>query len=55
VIDAARDYLRRGLAPIPVAADKRPLVKWEPFQSEAPHADQVDESGGRNGPRPISA
>jgi len=43
MIDAARSYLRLGLVPIPVGADKNPLVKWEPFQTEAPHADQVDE------------
>jgi hypothetical protein len=43
VIEAARDYLQRGLAPIPVGPDKRPLVPWQPYQEEAPHADQVDE------------
>jgi hypothetical protein len=35
--------LQRGLVPIPVGPDKRPLVRWEPFQLEPPHADQIDE------------
>jgi hypothetical protein len=43
VIGAARDYLARGLAPIPVGPDKIPLVEWKPYQGEAPQADQVDE------------
>jgi Bifunctional DNA primase/polymerase, N-terminal len=42
MIAAARDYLRRGLVPIPIGPDKRPFVKWESFQHEPPHADQVD-------------
>ena len=43
VIDAARDYRQRGLSVIPVGPDKKPLVKWDAFQDEPPHADQVDE------------
>ena len=40
--DAAREYLAMGLHPIP-ADGKRPLVDWKGYQSEPPHADQVDE------------
>jgi hypothetical protein len=43
MIDAARGYLQRGLVPIPIGSDKVPLMKWEAFQQEPPHADQVDE------------
>jgi hypothetical protein len=50
VIEAARAYLQRGLSVIPVGSDKRPLVKWEPYQTEAPHADQIDEWWGAQFP-----
>jgi hypothetical protein len=43
VIEAARRYRQRGLAPIPVDRNKIPLVDWKPFQAEAPHTDQIDE------------
>jgi hypothetical protein len=40
---AAREYLARGCHPIPCAPrTKRPLVKWEPYQTEAPLLDEVD-------------
>jgi hypothetical protein len=40
---AAREYLARGLHPIPCAPrTKRPLAKWEPYQTEAPLLDEVD-------------
>lgn len=43
MIAAAREYLQHGLSPIPVGPDKRPLVRWEVYQDEPPHVDQVDE------------
>jgi hypothetical protein len=43
VIESARTYLQHGLVPIPVGPDRRPLIRWESFQQEPPHADQVDE------------
>jgi hypothetical protein len=43
VIEAARDYLQRGLAPIPVGPDKHPLVEWKSYQAQPPHVDQIDE------------
>jgi len=40
---AARAYLAMGLHPIPCAPrSKRPLVKWEPYQTEAPMVDEID-------------
>lgn len=40
--DTALHYLQLGLAPIPVKyRDKRPLVKWGPYQKELPTEDQV--------------
>jgi Bifunctional DNA primase/polymerase, N-terminal/AAA domain/Bacterial regulatory proteins, gntR family len=41
-LEAARAYLQQGLVPIPVGPDKRPLIRWESFQQESPHADQID-------------
>lgn len=42
--EAAREYLRLGLHPIPCAPrSKRPMVEWRQYQTEPPHADQIDE------------
>ena len=36
-LDAAAAYLARGWSVIPLAArEKRPLVRWEPFQHRLP-------------------
>lgn len=43
MIEAAREYRRRGLSVIPVGKDKHPLIEWKPYQDEPPHADQIDE------------
>ena len=41
--EAARAYLALGLHPIPCAPrSKRPLVKWEPYQTEPPLLDELD-------------
>ena len=44
ILDAARQYLAMGLHPIPcMPRSKRPLVKWEPYQTEAPHPDEIEQ------------
>lgn len=43
MLEAARDYMQAGLSVIPVGPSKRPLVSWQGFQHERPHADLVDE------------
>lgn len=41
--EAAREYLRLGLHPIPCAPkSKRPVVEWRQYQEQAPLADEVD-------------
>jgi replicative DNA helicase len=41
--EAARAYLALGLHPIPcVPRTKRPLIKWEPYQTEPPLLDELD-------------
>ena len=44
MLNAARQYLAMGLHPIPCAPrSKRPLVKWEPYQTEPPHPDEIEQ------------
>ena len=40
-LDAALAYLKDGYPIIPVGRDKRPLLKWEPFQKELATPDMV--------------
>lgn len=43
VLKAAHEYLRLGLHPIPCEPrGKKPLVKWERYQTEAPLPDELD-------------
>ncbi len=41
MLDAARAYLALGLHPIP-SRGKIPAVEWKDYQTEGPHADQLD-------------
>lgn len=42
-LEAAREYLRLGLHPIPCAPrSKRPLVEWKRYQTDPPLADEVE-------------
>lgn len=42
VVETAQRYLRRGWCVLPLRPrDKRPLIAWEPLQSERPSAEQV--------------
>jgi len=44
ILDSALDYRRRGFSVIPIRArDKRPLIAWEQFQTEAASEDQIQE------------
>lgn len=43
-LHAARDYLERGWAVIPMMpGTKRPYIKWKQFQTEFPSSEQIDE------------
>ena len=43
ILEAARDYLRRGWPVVPIApAGKRPLVKWEAFQKRCPTMKELE-------------
>jgi Bifunctional DNA primase/polymerase, N-terminal/AAA domain/Primase C terminal 1 (PriCT-1) len=42
LLEAARAYRQRGLSVIPVGSDKRPLIEWRAYQTEAPHPDEID-------------
>lgn len=42
VLQAAKDYHRRGLVPIPVGRDKKPLVPWKEFQSRRPTVAEIE-------------
>lgn len=35
-MDAALDYLNRGLSILPLAKDKKPLIQWQEFQTRQP-------------------
>jgi len=42
-LEAAREYLRLGLHPIPCAPrSKRPIVEWKRYQEEPPLADEIE-------------
>ncbi len=41
LLDEALEYRKTGFSLIPVAKDKRPLVKWEPYQKEIPSEEQI--------------
>lgn len=43
LLDAAREYHALVLSVIPVARTKIPFVKWDEFQTERTHPDQIDE------------
>jgi hypothetical protein len=49
MLDAARELLALGLRPIP-ARGKDPLVKWKQYQTEVPHADQIEVWWGERWP-----
>ena len=38
---SAHDYLQRGWSILPIGADKQPVIKWKPYQSEHPSRDDV--------------
>jgi hypothetical protein len=42
MLEAARQYARRGFSLLPVGPDKKPLVEWAPYQTEPAHMDQVE-------------
>jgi hypothetical protein len=43
LLDAALEYLDRGLCVIPVKqADKRPYIKWTQFQKRLPNSDELE-------------
>lgn len=41
-LDVANDYLKRGWTPIPVAANKKPLLPWGQFMTRKPSIDTID-------------
>ena len=41
LLDAALSYRRQGYCPIPVGKDKKPLIKWQEFQSKLPSEEQI--------------
>ncbi len=41
LLKSALWYARQGFSVIPVKQDKKPFVKWEPFQSERASQDQI--------------
>lgn len=40
-LNAALEYLARGLSVIPVGRDKKPLTRWEEFQKRLPSVDEI--------------
>jgi len=41
ILPAALKYLKRGWSVIPVGWDKKPLVKWKPYQERLPSEDEI--------------
>lgn len=41
MLEAALRYRRRGFSVIPCKKDKRPLIKWEPYQFNKPSEDEI--------------
>jgi hypothetical protein len=41
-IQVANSYIERGFSVIPVGVDKKPMVKWEQYQSRKATADEVE-------------
>ena len=40
--EAALDYFRRGLVPVPVGVDKKPLIQWRSLMTTRPTEEQIE-------------
>lgn len=41
ILEAALKYLEKGYSVIPVGTDKRPLIKWEPYQKQRATKEEI--------------
>ncbi len=54
ILEAALDYHKKGLSVIPVKEDKKPLVKWEPYQKVRATEEEVRKWFDKNNPPNIA-
>ncbi|MCG6536426.1 MAG: bifunctional DNA primase/polymerase, partial [Syntrophales bacterium LBB04] len=47
MLDYALRYRRRGFSVIPCRKDKKPLIKWEAYQTQKPSEDEIKQWWGR--------
>jgi hypothetical protein len=47
MIESALWYRRKGFSVIPCKKDKRPLIKWEPYQLTKPTEDEIKQWWGK--------
>lgn len=41
MLDHAMQYLKKGFSVIPVQKDKKPFIKWEPYQKQKPTIEEI--------------